>query len=229
MKNYLGFFALFLLLPFGLLAQEIRATSFDERPACEESKGVWRQFGNGCVDECRAKFDIFSICSQSLSFGCDCGKNHCWNGETCVLMADYKKIFDEERAAEKEILNEAKKNRQEAAKENQELIMNNLLTKLTPLGPDGKPLPVAPQPLVPEQQATPPSSAVPLPAATQPIATAPDNSLIPPFYSQQEQAKQAAASQQSQAATASTTTAPAADTPSTSTLTLPGLPVIPLP
>lgn len=112
---------------FDALAQIVRSTSFDERPICEESKGVWRQFGNSCVDDCRSKFDQFQICADSSAFGCDCGKGRCWNGEFCVGMRDYKKVFDREQEEDQKILSEAKAKRAAAAKENR----NAIMTKLT--------------------------------------------------------------------------------------------------
>jgi len=110
-------------------SQAVRFTTFDDRPVCEEVRGVWRQFGDGCIDECSAKFDKFSICPQVLAYGCDCGRNRCWNGDTCIMRKDYKKIFDEERAQEKKILDVAKDKRKSEAKANQQFILNSLAKK----------------------------------------------------------------------------------------------------
>ena len=38
-------------------AQSTRHTSFDDRQLCDENNGVWREFGNGCADNCESKFD----------------------------------------------------------------------------------------------------------------------------------------------------------------------------
>lgn len=50
---------------------------------CAVAEGVWREFGNGCVDSCSVVRNPESGCTQTLTFGCDCGKDRCWNGETC--------------------------------------------------------------------------------------------------------------------------------------------------
>jgi hypothetical protein len=119
----------FLLLTSNSFAELGRSTSFDDRGICEKSRGVWRQFGNGCVDECRSKLDPFIICTDSANFGCDCGKGKCWNGETCVMLKDYKKIFDEEQLKEKEVLSEIKKKREKEAIKNQQGIIANLIAR----------------------------------------------------------------------------------------------------
>ena len=72
------------------LAQTIRHTSFDGRENCQISKGVWREFGNGCVDSCKSKMDRIMICSMAITYGCDCGKESCWDGEICVKINDFK-------------------------------------------------------------------------------------------------------------------------------------------
>jgi hypothetical protein len=122
------FFSILFLISvfFGqeVFAQIARSTSFDDRPICQETKGVWRQFGNGCADDCRSKFDQFSICTQALAYGCDCGKSRCWNGEKCVSQKSYKETYDVEMVAEKKVLNKAKEERKLAAKENEQKIIS---------------------------------------------------------------------------------------------------------
>jgi hypothetical protein len=108
---------------FAILA---RSTSFDDRVICEESKGVWRQFGNGCADNCESKFDEFSICTQALVFACDCGKNRCWNEGKCVTRSSYEEIYNVKKAEEKKVLDEAKEKRKAYAKANLEAIMLRL-------------------------------------------------------------------------------------------------------
>lgn len=53
----------------------------DIQRACESSGGVWRQFGNSCGDSCGVGPEV--MCAQVLTYGCDCGANACWNGQTC--------------------------------------------------------------------------------------------------------------------------------------------------
>lgn len=114
-------------------AQLIRETTFDDRPACEQKNGAWRAFGNGCVDECFVKFDKFAICTDAVTYGCDCGTGRCWNGETCVALKEYKKLFDAKQKEEEKIAEEEKAKRHDAAKDNQQAIMNNLLKKTASL------------------------------------------------------------------------------------------------
>lgn len=114
------FFALILIFfasaaPLKSWAQITRSTSFDLREICEKSKGVWRQFGNGCVDECESKFDKYKVCSNSASFGCDCGKNRCFADDSCIMLSDYQKIFAIKQEEEKRLLDEAKEKRKSDA------------------------------------------------------------------------------------------------------------------
>ncbi len=134
-------FLLFFIFPSNSFSQSIRFTSFDDRSACESSKGVWRQFGNGCVDECRPKLDQFYICTGAITNGCECGKGRCWDGESCISIESYKKTFAVEQVEEEKILNEAKEKRKEAAKENQEEIMDKLISKAVIADPNTNPNP----------------------------------------------------------------------------------------
>jgi hypothetical protein len=203
------FAILFFIISSQAFSQAIRSTTFDDRPACEEVRGVWRQFGDGCIDQCSAKFDKFSICPQVLAYGCDCGRNRCWNGETCIIRKDYKKIFDEEQAQEKKILDLAKDERKLEAKANQQYILNNLAKKTgeitdqnfnqsqdnnsnNALAPK---FPGQNQPL--EKPIQPPKYNVKDPSQNpqQPVEPeeSVDPSLIPPFFQQLEKAKRDAA------------------------------------
>ena len=55
-----------------------------EQQLCEISGGIWKEFLNGCVDSCDLERNPERItCIQALTFGCDCGNNMCWNGNSC--------------------------------------------------------------------------------------------------------------------------------------------------
>ncbi len=125
-KFYLIFFLLLFTSSLAT-AQTVRSTSFDDRQTCEKDKGVWRQFGNGCADSCEAKFDKTSICTQAITYSCECGKNKCWNGEKCSGMQDYKKFFVARNDKEKEKLEIAKKARKEMLEENTDSIISNII------------------------------------------------------------------------------------------------------
>lgn len=250
-------FLIFLLAFFfslDVFAQASRSTSFDDRPICEQSKGVWRQFGNGCVDECRPKLDQFYVCTDSSAYGCDCGKGRCWNGEACMSLQDYKKIFDKEQEEEQKILAEAKQKRKEAAQENEKEMMAKIISQIpatsltpdpnSPIQPnnnlaqfyqdkDAKTPPPAEKPLdtkVVQKDATK-TDEVPvigLPGTIAPSQNTPPapsgNPKIPPLFLQQQKAKEDAA------AAAKTPSQTQGTTQSnTSGSVPPGLPEIPLP
>ena len=55
----------------------------DEQVACLEAEGEWKTFSNGCVDSCAlARNPEIILCIQTLTDGCECGENRCWNSET---------------------------------------------------------------------------------------------------------------------------------------------------
>jgi len=93
-----------------------RPTTFDDRPACEKSQGVWREFGSGCVDNCLKKIDPYNIvCTSALTYGCECGKNRCWNGETCVAIQEYQLEYNKQQEQENFANNKDRLARQQEA------------------------------------------------------------------------------------------------------------------
>lgn len=120
-----------LIIIFGLFANNVyadilRPTTFDERPSCEKSKGMWRDFGNSCVGKCESKLDKFAVCSYAITFGCDCGANRCYYEDRCILISEYVKIHEQKMAEEQKISDEYKIKRQNALKKFQ----NNYINKL---------------------------------------------------------------------------------------------------
>jgi hypothetical protein len=242
-QKYFFIFAFLFLLIFSnaAIAQITRSTTFDDRPVCEEAKGVWRQFGNGCDDQCEAKFDEFIICTEESNYACDCGKGRCWNGEACVSLESYKKIYETKKAKEQKILDQAKDKRQAEAKESQQAILAKL-TKKDNNAAASKPAPAAaaapaqPQPVVTKTPATasanndtiPPLSPQQEAALKNQAPSKTGSATVPPLFLQQEQAKQAAASSQNPAPNQAANTQPA-PTPSPANSIPPGLPVVPLP
>ena len=103
-----------------------RITSFEKRPACEDSGGVWRQFGNACADGCLVKFNKFTMCAQALTYSCDCLENSCFDGDKCIGMAEYKIKYDEIKSHEEELLNNLKEARQGEYERNRQRIMQKL-------------------------------------------------------------------------------------------------------
>ena len=108
-------------------ANILRATSFDERPACEASGGMWREFGNGCADKCEFQFDKYTVCSQALTFGCECGKDKCMYNDKCILNSEYEKINRELVDEQNKLSSEDKIKRERAAKRFKSQYTNKLL------------------------------------------------------------------------------------------------------
>ncbi|OFW80430.1 MAG: hypothetical protein A2887_03355 [Alphaproteobacteria bacterium RIFCSPLOWO2_01_FULL_40_26] len=233
-KNNLEYFLVFLFLIAN--SAFARTTSFENRFVCEKDKGIWRTYGNGCVDSCYEKFDKFAICARAITYGCDCGKGKCWDGEQCVELIEYKKVYDVMQEKDQKALAEAKEKRKAIALENQEKILSNLTTQAEAragaVGAEG----VQPQSnySAPDQNKTDNSILPLLPSmekkddsvvTTQPqTAPAQNNNpqpLIPPFFLQQEKAKQQAEQQKKEE---TKTIIPPQTEPG-----LPALPMIPLP
>jgi len=257
MKKIFFTYLFLAFLQFDSFAQNMRETTFDQRPACEEVSGVWREFGNSCANKCMSKLDRFSICSQVITNACDCGKGRCWDGETCVDLKDYKKIYDQSLSEEKALLEVAKKQRREKYKNsadarlealNKGAFANQDNNRYASNRSDDQEMkkPITNQPvnqiLAPESK---PESFVAKPASVQASASAqnpvansaqsqaqPKPIALPPFFLQQEKSKQ---NQATPAQTDSNITkvggAANKDTKSNDSdlFTIPGLPNIPLP
>ena len=128
MKIFSIFLSFLFFISSSAFCQLSRSTSFDDRPACEESRGVWREFGNGCVDDCRPKFDKLTMCTNAATHGCDCGKGRCWAGDSCVAVLDFEKTFLIEQESEKKILEEAKEKRKADAMQHQQEVLSKLMS-----------------------------------------------------------------------------------------------------
>ncbi len=183
-----------------------RSTTFDDRTSCEDSKGAWRQFGNSCADECEAKLDEFAFCTDLVISACECGKSRCWNDEvkSCAALSDYKKIFVARQKEEKKIADAARKKREEAAAKEETIISNITNIVKTPGAKTAANE-------TPKTTENPPINP-PGPVVSQSPPT------IPPLFLQQEKAKQDAKKE-----------AEKNNPGQTPTISIPGLPVIPLP
>jgi hypothetical protein len=96
LKKHLAIICFFILFFYSnnINANIIRPTTFDERPQCEKSLGMWRDFGNSCADKCEHKFQKYPYCSNAIIYSCDCGKNRCLYEDSCIDIAEYKNIHD---------------------------------------------------------------------------------------------------------------------------------------
>lgn len=123
---------IFSLISTSAFAEFGRSTSFDDREVCQKDKGVWREFGNSAADNCEPKMDRFSIAAQALTYACDCGKNRCWNGEHCVLIEDYKKIYDQKYAEERKKIAQERKKRESEYRDYSNNRLRQMITQMSP-------------------------------------------------------------------------------------------------
>jgi hypothetical protein len=62
--------------------------------ACSAGSGVYKDLPNSCADKCGTKGNI---CGQSVTKGCDCGADKCWDGKSCVqdvFTTKYPSVYD---------------------------------------------------------------------------------------------------------------------------------------
>lgn len=69
----------------------------DSEQECSRVSGEWMEFSNGCVDSCDyRKNPGETFCTLALAYGCECGEDACWNGETCekeyAILSNMKMI-----------------------------------------------------------------------------------------------------------------------------------------
>jgi len=54
---------------------------------CKLEGGEIKRFGNTCVDSCSSQeSENVIVCGDAITWGCDCGEDKCWNGETCETL-----------------------------------------------------------------------------------------------------------------------------------------------
>ncbi|MBU4000017.1 hypothetical protein KKG29_02460, partial [Patescibacteria group bacterium] len=57
------------------------STANADQELCEAAGCEWKEFNNGCVDNCDYVRNSNTMdCASALTHGCDCGENKCWNG-----------------------------------------------------------------------------------------------------------------------------------------------------
>jgi hypothetical protein len=211
-----------------------RSTTFDDREICEQMSGVWRQFGNSCVDECEAKLNELAVCTRITVSACECGKSRCWSDEEkkCVALLDYKKTYDLRVAEEKKINEEAKKKREVEAAESEQSILNNLTQDKSP-NQNNVAVEQQPNPAEVKIQNPAPAPEVTNVAPVTPPAGGPSSAVVnnpppvPPMFLQQEQEKNKQEEQKKQQEEQKTKEKK--KDPEVPLTTIPGLPVIPLP
>ncbi|MFT6332569.1 MAG: hypothetical protein ACJAW3_000911 [Lentimonas sp.] len=62
---------------------------------CGKKGGSWKQFQNGCADNCGSTISKFAVCTQRATYGCDCGESKCWDNKNgiCANTEQYRNSF----------------------------------------------------------------------------------------------------------------------------------------
>jgi len=84
-------------------------SAIDNKNICSKSNGTWRIFNHTCHDKCDKEIDKNTPCYKVLEYGCDCGKDKCWQNNKCVEVKDLtKKKYKIYRAKKKSKIEENK-------------------------------------------------------------------------------------------------------------------------
>lgn len=68
---------------------ESKPQELSDEEICIGVGGSWSYFPNTCVDSCdKARSKEPVLCGQAFTWGCDCGPDKCWNGETCEFVIE---------------------------------------------------------------------------------------------------------------------------------------------
>lgn len=101
--------------------------SYDNRKLCHQANGVWRKFGNGCVDSCMPKFSKFRFCTMAITYGCDCGDDSCYYNNNCYKLQDFKKEYDIINELKKKKISEQRKLREAEYNQTRNKIISDLV------------------------------------------------------------------------------------------------------
>jgi len=86
MKKVFAFFAIFMIIAVsGCIGDGITG----EKGLCKSAGGEWKEFSNTCVDSCEyRRAEESMMCGMAMTYGCECGEDKCWNGESCELIVE---------------------------------------------------------------------------------------------------------------------------------------------
>lgn len=73
---------------------KVNPTPMDPKSECQASGGKWRRFPTACTDTC--EFEIPEICAAVIVDDCDCGRNRCFYGGSCVENPDWHHYYPQE-------------------------------------------------------------------------------------------------------------------------------------
>ncbi len=121
------FISLILYNISALFAQNDIMDTYSKRKICHEAGGVWRKYGNGCVDHCMNKFSKFKFCTTAITYGCDCGDNSCYYDNKCHNLSDFKKEYDILESERQKKIDKQRKLRESEYINQKNLIIKNLI------------------------------------------------------------------------------------------------------
>ena len=110
-----------------LFAENDIIDAYSKRKICHEAGGVWRKYGNGCVDHCMNKFSKFKFCTAAITYGCDCGDNSCYYDNKCHNLSDFKREYDILESEKQKKIDVQRKLRESEYINQKNLIIKNLI------------------------------------------------------------------------------------------------------
>lgn len=74
----------------------------EQKAICEKQSGIWKDFKNGCADNCGSKISKMAMCTMSITLGCECGGSKCWDSKknVCTEIEEYKASFMSSKPSE---------------------------------------------------------------------------------------------------------------------------------
>lgn len=62
-------------------------TAATPQEGCSSAGGTWKEFSNACKDICVSNKDkAFRVCTQVMSYGCECGPDRCFEPRTSACV-----------------------------------------------------------------------------------------------------------------------------------------------
>lgn len=89
-KLHFCYLLLFVITAVILAKLAFGANSYDVREVCESKKGIWREFGDDCANNCALEGRNRIICVPKITYSCDCPKDQCWDYYRCVEKTQYQ-------------------------------------------------------------------------------------------------------------------------------------------
>jgi hypothetical protein len=83
--------------PLIVIDPEVEKINDEKKQFCTQRNGIWKEFKNGCADNCSSQISKLSMCTSVITLGCECGENKCWDNDqnSCVEIEEYKKLLNQ--------------------------------------------------------------------------------------------------------------------------------------